>query len=99
MADVYYCTTYCNQSHTVDSGHPLNHECYILPPRALRLEMEGKFHEAIEAITHAKPLRAHRGTKCRHDWMEITVYGRGRNWGCVTELYTGCRRCLERKAT
>lgn len=38
-----YCTTFCNQAHRIDNGHPVNHECYILKPEALKAEMEGDF--------------------------------------------------------
>lgn len=42
-----YCTSFCNQAHHKKTGHPVNHECYILNPKALALEIAGKVDEAI----------------------------------------------------
>lgn len=58
-----YCTTYCNRGHELATGIPVGHECFILPPEALRLEREDKFEESIRAIRKAEPLRPHRGKK------------------------------------
>ena len=46
-----YLTSYCNHGHYLNDGKPVDHECHVLPPRALQLEREGA----------AKPLRTHRG--------------------------------------
>jgi len=37
----FYCTTFCNHAHRLKDGLPLNHECYVIPPLLLRLEMSG----------------------------------------------------------
>jgi hypothetical protein len=58
-----YVTTYCNHAHDIKTGKPINHECYVLPPRAIALEMEDRIPEAIDVIQLAKPLRVHRGIK------------------------------------
>jgi hypothetical protein len=58
-----WCTSYCNQGHHLRTGKPIGHRCYVLPPRALRFEREGKTDEAIEAIRMAQPLREHAGAK------------------------------------
>lgn len=42
-----YCTTFCNQGHRVDTGRPVGHECHILRPEALRLEMAGDIEGAL----------------------------------------------------
>lgn len=52
----YYATTYCNFAHRVHDGKPVNHECAILPPAALRAEMNGDYTKAIDLIQAAKPL-------------------------------------------
>lgn len=46
--DDVYCTSFCNHGHRLSNGHPVNHECYVLKPEALRLEKEGRFKEAQE---------------------------------------------------
>jgi hypothetical protein len=38
-----YLTTFCNFPHRKDNGHPVNHECYILHPKALAAEIAGDF--------------------------------------------------------
>lgn len=52
-----YCTSYCNKAHRVEDGKPVRHECHVLPPAAIRLEMDGDVAGAVEAIQRAKPLR------------------------------------------
>lgn len=51
-----YVTTYCNFAHRLADGKPIEHECHILPPAALRAEMQGDTATAIELIQTAKPL-------------------------------------------
>lgn len=41
----------------MSDGKPVEHECYVLPPRALRLEREDDIEGAVRAIEAAKPLR------------------------------------------
>jgi len=45
-----YVTTFCNFPHDVNTGRPINHECYILPPAALKAEMEGDYETAQEIL-------------------------------------------------
>jgi len=61
-----YCTSYCNQGHRMRDGKPINHECMLLPPAALRAEREDRFEEALQILQQAKPLRVHRGLKVVH---------------------------------
>lgn len=58
-----YCTSYCNKGHFLQDGVPAEHECFVLPPAALRAESEDKIAEACRLIAEAKPLRRHRGRK------------------------------------
>lgn len=58
-----YVTSYCNHAHRLSDGKPLNHECYVLPPKALQLEREDKVSEAIEVLAQAKPLRISSGVR------------------------------------
>lgn len=58
-----YCTSYCNQGHRLSDGKPVNHECVIIPPRALRAEQAGDFDQALTVLEAAKPLVPHRGMK------------------------------------
>lgn len=46
--DDVYCTSFCNHGHRLSNGHPVNHECYVLKPEALRLERDGRIEEARE---------------------------------------------------
>lgn len=92
----YYCTTFCNQGHSVKTGKPLNHECYILPPKAVVYEEMGEFEKAIETIQAAKPLKAHPGTRCRHVWRMRRFWNRH---GWVIDLGEVCSRCNLEKRT
>ena len=58
-----YVTSFCNHAHRLSDGVPIAHECYVLPPVALRLERTDDFEGAANAIQAAKPLRIHRGVK------------------------------------
>lgn len=60
--DLIYCTTYCNRGHFVQTGRPVDHECYIIPPKALQAEMAGDFDRATE-IMQSRKLRITRGRK------------------------------------
>lgn len=45
-----YCTTFCNFGHYVRTGRPVAHECRIIPPAALRAEMDGDFEKAMRIM-------------------------------------------------
>lgn len=57
-----YCSTYCNFGHYIKTGRPVGHECRIIPPSALKAEMEDRFDDAI-AIMQASPVRVVDGRK------------------------------------
>ena len=65
MSDIYaYVTTYCNRAHRMSDGKPIEHECRIIPPRALKLEREGDFSGAIQVLQlERKPRYMMRGIK------------------------------------
>jgi hypothetical protein len=52
----FYCTTYCNKAHRVRDGKPVKHECSILPPAALRAEINGDYEQACAILVEASPL-------------------------------------------
>lgn len=49
-----YQTSYCNRGHNLKTGRPIQHECRIIPPSALKLERAGHVEQAI-AIMRATP--------------------------------------------
>jgi hypothetical protein len=59
----FYVSTYCNFAHDVATGKPIEHECRVIPPAALKLEMEGDYAgaQSILADTPARYMR--RGMK------------------------------------
>lgn len=58
----FYVTTFCNKAHRMRDGKPVAHECYVLPPAALRAERDGDMRRAIELI-QAAPRVVSRGVK------------------------------------
>jgi len=62
MGDIY-CTTYCNKGHRLSDGKPVDHECYVLPPKALQAEREGDYEMATVIQVEASPLKPHQGVK------------------------------------
>lgn len=56
----FYVTTFCNFAHRLKDGKPIEHECYVLRPKSLQLEREGKFDQ-IDKMHDGKTVR--RGVK------------------------------------
>lgn len=48
-----YVSTFCNFPHRLDTGRPVGHECYILPPAMLRAELAGDYDGAAEILSAA----------------------------------------------
>ncbi len=55
-----FCTSHCNHGHRLSDGKPIDHECFIIPPKALEAERSDDFETAI-AIIEAKPMKTHGG--------------------------------------
>ena len=49
-----YVTTYCNFAHDVKTGKPIEHECIIIPPKALAAEMAGDYEAAIDILENTR---------------------------------------------
>lgn len=60
-----YHTSYCNHGHVLETGKPVEHECYVLPPEALLAEQQQDFERSEMLISAAKPLQIHRGLRGR----------------------------------
>jgi len=45
-----FCTSFCNFGHDLQTGRPVDHECYILPPKALQAERAGDYELARNLI-------------------------------------------------
>ena len=58
MPDVF-ATSFCNQGHHLATGRPVGHECYVLPPAALRAERSGDV-ELANQILSSSNFRARR---------------------------------------
>ena len=63
-AQRFYVSTYCNFAHYVRTGRPIDHECRVIPPAALRAEMADDFDTAIE-IMRGTPRQVVRGRALR----------------------------------
>jgi hypothetical protein len=49
MADPsVFTTSFCNKGHLLCDGRPIDHECYVIPPYLLRLEMWDAHNTAEE---------------------------------------------------
>ena len=58
LDDPVFCTSFCNFGHDTNTGEPIDHECYVLPPSALQAERDGE----IQPFTKG---RVHRGRSAR----------------------------------
>jgi hypothetical protein len=58
-----YVSTFCNFPHRVSDGKPVQHECRIIPPAALRAEMAGDFALAVEILSKTRAVYMRRGVK------------------------------------
>ena len=45
-----YLTSYCNKQHRLSDGKPVEHECRIIPPGALKAERSGDCAAAVEIL-------------------------------------------------
>ena len=61
--DQGYVTTFCNHAHRIRDGKPIAHECEILPPEALRAEIDEDFERALEIMSNRKKRYMRRGVK------------------------------------
>lgn len=57
----FYVTSFCNFAHDLDTGRPIGHECYVIPPALLRGEMAGKIDHAAWAKWARGPRRVVQG--------------------------------------
>jgi hypothetical protein len=48
--DNVFVTSFCNFPHSLKTGRPIGHECYVLPPRALAAEQRGDFELANQIL-------------------------------------------------
>ena len=49
-----YCTTFCNHGHDIETGRPVGHECYVLPPAAISAERAGDHARAVQYLEWAR---------------------------------------------
>lgn len=61
-----YLTSFCNRLHCMRTGRPIEHECFLLPPAALRAEREDQISKSVSILAEARAegrLRRHRGIR------------------------------------
>ena len=63
----FYVTTFCNFAHRVSDGEPIDHECYVLPPEAIKAEMEGDYDKANEILSGGRLKKRRKGVK----WKKV----------------------------
>lgn len=59
MSDIYL-TSFCNKPHCLKTGKPVDHQCYILPVQALKLEKYDDIDGAYDILASTK-LEPHNG--------------------------------------
>lgn len=64
LEDIYV-STYCNFAHRLVDGKPIEHECRVLPVKALRAEINGDIEGAIEILRSIPAVMMRRGVKRR----------------------------------
>jgi hypothetical protein len=50
MAERIFCTSFCNHGHRLSDGKPIDHECYVLNPKALEAERAGNYALACQLL-------------------------------------------------
>jgi hypothetical protein len=48
---VIFCTSFCNHGHDLKTGRPIDHECYVLNPKALQAERGGDTELAVKLLS------------------------------------------------
>jgi hypothetical protein len=56
-----FCTSFCNHPHVRETGHPVDHECYILNPQALLIEFVNGANAIPEELLQKLKGRPHQG--------------------------------------
>jgi hypothetical protein len=54
-------TQYCGKPHRTADGAPIAHRCRVLPPEALRAEIDGDLKEALRILLGSGPRKEHGG--------------------------------------
>ena len=54
-------TRYCGKPHRTADGLPLAHRCRVLPPAALRAEIDGDLKRAVQILVKSGPTVEHGG--------------------------------------
>jgi len=78
MSDLYV-STYCNFAHRLSDGKPIDHECRIIPPAALRAERDGDVETANWILRNTPVRMMRRGVKadkrchCGHGLRRATA--------------------------
>lgn len=49
-----FVTHYCGKGHYMTTGKPVDHECRIIPGKALRYERDGDVRGAVDALQKAR---------------------------------------------
>lgn len=63
----YYTPSYCNMVHRVRDGKPVDHECRIIPPKALAAEIDGDIEKAIDIMQRTPAVTMRRGVRMPPD--------------------------------
>jgi hypothetical protein len=59
----FYVSTYCNHAHRKKDGKPMQHECRIIPPAALRAEQGEDYDLATTILGETRPVIMRHGIK------------------------------------
>lgn len=62
-APKYYVSTYCNKAHRLSDGKPVQHECRVIPPAALKAERDGDYDQAHRIMESAPVRMMRRGSR------------------------------------
>ncbi len=62
---LFYVTSFCNFAHRLSDGKPINHECYIIPPKFLEQEIQGESWNGKEHDEWRCRRKIHRGVRMR----------------------------------
>lgn len=60
-----YVSSHCNFAHRLGDGKPIEHECRIIPTRALTAEINGEIEKAIEIMVATPAVIMRRGVRRR----------------------------------
>ena len=73
-------SSYCNFAHEIKTGKPIEHECRIIPVKAIEAEIKGNIEDSTNILRNAPAKIMRYGVKSRESYGNNKCYCFGHDW-------------------